>query len=161
MHAGLAREQAEGEIAGDGEGDRLDAGLIAVLDFVNLGFEALALRPAQVHAHQHLGPVLRFGASRTGMHSDDRVQRIGFAGEHGLGFELLGEVDQRRDFSLEVGLDRLAFLGEFEVGLDVVLPAGEFGVVGQQRFQALALAHQGLRFCAVGPDRGVGNLLFN
>ena len=36
MHAGFAAEQAEGEVAGDGEGRGLDAGLVAILDLVDL-----------------------------------------------------------------------------------------------------------------------------
>ena len=59
MDAGFAAEQTEGEVAGDGEGGGLDAGLVAVLDFVDLDLEVLALAPADVHAHEHLGPVLR------------------------------------------------------------------------------------------------------
>ena len=58
MDPGFSGEEAEGEVAADGEGGGLDAGLVAVLDFVDLDFEVLALAPADVHAHEHLGPVL-------------------------------------------------------------------------------------------------------
>jgi hypothetical protein len=37
MDAGFAGEEAEGEVAGDGEGGGLDAGLVAILNFVDLG----------------------------------------------------------------------------------------------------------------------------
>ncbi len=48
-----------------------------------------------------------------------------------------------------------------EVGLDIVRSTGKFRVVGQQGFEALALAHQRLRTCGVGPNGGVGGLLFD
>jgi hypothetical protein len=115
--------------------------------------EALALGPADVHAHQHLGPVLGLGAAGAGVHGDDGVERVGLAGEHGLGFELFGELDERGDLAFEVGLGGFAFAGEFEVGLDVVGAAGEFGVVGEEGFEALALAHERLRRARRRPRR--------
>ena len=139
------REQTEGEVAGDGEGGGLDAGFVAVLDFVDLDLEVLALAPADVHAHEHLGPVLGLGAACAGMDDDDGVERIGLLGEHGLGFELVGEFDQGWDLAGQVGFGVFALLGEFEVGFDVVGAAGEFGVVGEEGLEAFALAHQRLR----------------
>jgi hypothetical protein len=47
------------------------------------------LAPAQVHAQQHFGPVLRLGAARAGLDVDERVRRIHLAREHALEFELL------------------------------------------------------------------------
>ena len=85
------------------------------------------------------------GAAGAGVDDDDGVERVGFAGEHGFGFELFGEVDEGWDLADEVGLGVLAFAGEFEVGFDVVGAAGEFGVVGEEGFEALAFAHEGLR----------------
>ena len=41
----------------------------------DLGLEARALRPAQVHAHEHLRPVLRLGAAGAGMDGEDRGLR--------------------------------------------------------------------------------------
>ena len=103
----------------------------------------------------------RLGAAGAGVDGDDGVERVGLAGEHGLGFELLGEVDERGDLAREVGLGVFAFAGEFEVGFDVVGAAGEFGVVGEEGFEALAFAHQRLRARGVGPDGGVGDFFFD
>jgi len=44
VHAGFAAEETEGELTRDGEGCGLDTGLVAVLDLVDLDFEALALQ---------------------------------------------------------------------------------------------------------------------
>src|SRR3546814_11025602 len=42
------------------------------------------LAPAQVHAQQHLGPVLRLGTAGPGLDVDEGVGRIHLAGEHAL-----------------------------------------------------------------------------
>ena len=65
------------------------------------------------------------------------------------------------DLAGEVGLGVFAFAGEFEVGFDVVGAAGEFGVVGEEGFEAFALAHEGLGTRGVGPDGGVGYFFFD
>ena len=44
--------------------------------FQHLDLEALALAVAQVHAQQHRGPVLRFGAAGTGLDVDEAVVRV-------------------------------------------------------------------------------------
>jgi hypothetical protein len=46
------------------------------------------LAPAQVHAQQHLGPVLRLGAAGAGLDVDERIRAVHLAGEHALEFEL-------------------------------------------------------------------------
>ena len=72
------------------------------------------------------------------------LSAIGFAGEHGAGFELFGKGGEGFDVALEVGEDVFAFVGEFEVGIDVAGAADEFFVVGDERFEALAVAHERL-----------------
>ncbi len=48
--------------------------------------EALALRPADVHPQQHLGPVLRFGAAGAGMDGQHGVAAVVGALQHRLQF---------------------------------------------------------------------------
>ena len=64
VHAGLAAQVAVGVLAGHLDGRRLDPGLFAGQQVDDLGLEPRALTPAQVHAHEHLRPVLRLGAAR-------------------------------------------------------------------------------------------------
>ncbi len=109
---------------------------------------------------QHLGPVLAFGAARAGMHGDDGVQRVGFAGEHGAGFELLGESGQSLDVAFQIGEHVFALAGQLEVGFDVAGAAHQFLVVGDQRFQALAVAHQRLAGGGIVPEGRIGKLGF-
>jgi hypothetical protein len=49
------------------------------------GLEAAPLAPAQVHAQQHLRPVLRLGAAGAGLDVDEAVAAIHLAGEHARG----------------------------------------------------------------------------
>jgi hypothetical protein len=55
------------------------------------------LAPAQIHAQQHLGPVLRLGAAGAGLDVDECVRRIHLAREHALEFEFLDFRGQRLD----------------------------------------------------------------
>ncbi len=156
MDAAFAGKLAEGVLADDREGGGLDAGLFAVLVVVHLGFEALLLGPAQIHAHQHLGPVLALGAARAGMHGDDGVERVGFAGKHGAGFELFIKCGQRLDVALEIGEHIFALARQLEVGVDVARAAHQLLVVGHKILKALAVAHDGLAGGGVVPEGRIG-----
>ena len=134
--------------------------LVAILVVVHLGLEALPLGPAEIHAEKHLGPVLALGAAGAGMHGDDGVERVGFAVEHGAGFELFSECGEGLDVALEIGKNVFAFAGEFEVGFDVAGAAHEFLIVGDHRFEALAVAHDGLAGGGVVPQSRIGELGF-
>ena len=79
----LPPQVAVGVLAGDHNGGGLDAGLVAVLIVQRLPLEALALRPAGVHAEEHAGPVLRLGTAGTGMDGEHAVQVVVLAGEQG------------------------------------------------------------------------------
>ena len=58
MHPGLGREVAVGVLAGDQHGRALDARLLARLHVRDVLLVAAPVAPAQVHAQQHLRPVL-------------------------------------------------------------------------------------------------------
>ena len=64
VHAALGGQQPVHVRALHRERRGLDARLLAVLDVVDLGVEALALGPPRVHPQQHLGPVLRLRCRR-------------------------------------------------------------------------------------------------
>ena len=126
MHADFAGEQAVGVFAVDAEGRRLDARFFAGLIFVHLRGEALALSPAQIHAHEHLGPVLRLGAARAGMDGDDGVALVVGAGEQRLDLQLVDQGAQVVDLAAQVGGNVFAFVRQFEVGSDVGGAASQF-----------------------------------
>ena len=66
VHAALGAQPAVGPAAVDGDGHALEAGLLAFLLVEDLGREAMALGPAQVHPQEHLGPVGRLGPAGAG-----------------------------------------------------------------------------------------------
>jgi hypothetical protein len=59
----------------------LDAGLLAGVHVDQLDLVAARARPSAVHALQHLGPVLAFGAAGAGIDFDVGVVVVGLAGE--------------------------------------------------------------------------------
>ena len=78
-------------------------GLLARRRLLHLDVEAALLGPAQVHAQQHLGPVLGVGAARAAVHRDDRVAGVVAAAEQALLLEL-GHARARRAASCSVEL---------------------------------------------------------
>ena len=82
VHAVLAPQVAERVVARDAEARAVDPGLVALLVVDDLGLEAAALAPAQVHAQEHLRPVLRVVAARARVDADDGVRVVDGAREH-------------------------------------------------------------------------------
>ena len=157
MHADLRPQMPVGVLADERDLGTTDAGLIALLHVDHGHLVALTLAPAQIHAQQHLGPVLGIDAAGAGIDLDDGVIAVHLAREQALELALLGLGDQ----ALEVGLGG----GE---GLVVALRLGEFGepvgVLGlaleplhrlDPGGEAVALAHQLLRRLAIRPQRRV------
>ena len=87
VHAALGGEQPVGEAAVHDEGGRQESRLLPLRRLVDLDREAAALGPALVHAQQHLGPVLRVGAARAGVHLAHGVELVVLAREERLQLE--------------------------------------------------------------------------
>ena len=78
----------------------------------HLGAEAAALGPAQVHAQQHLRPVLRLGAAGARVDGEDGVAVVVLAAEHQLELELVDLPCCSASASrVDVGGDALVVLG--------------------------------------------------
>ena len=80
MHAALGAQPAVGAPAVDLDRHALEPGLLAFLLVDDLGREAVALGPAEVHPQEHLGPVGRLraagaGADRAGSRRARRTRR--------------------------------------------------------------------------------------
>ena len=160
MDTALAGQLPKGIFSDDGEGGGFDARLFAVLIVVHLGFEALLLGPAQVHAQQHLGPVLALSAAGAGVNGDDGVHRVGLAAEHRAGFEFLGKPFQGFDLLVEFNEDILAFAGQLDISFDVLGAANQRFVIGHHHFQALLIAHERFGCVGIGPERRIGQFGF-
>src|SRR5438874_11263157 len=85
VHANFASQQSEGRFAIDSECRRLDARLFTGLVIVKNRLKSLALSPTQIHTHEHLGPVLRLGPSRSWMNRYDCLACLFIAGVQSLG----------------------------------------------------------------------------
>src|SRR5665648_303129 len=136
MHAPLRLQQPVDVLALDGERGALEAGFVAFLRVVHLDLEGAALEPAQVHAQQHLGPVLRLGAAGAGMDGHDRAALVVLAAEEAqllpaleIGLEL---GDAVHEFLEELVVDGVAahlLAQQLFRGFEVAEPALELGEV--------------------------------
>ena len=156
MDARLGLEPAIGIETGDLDGDRLDAGLLArgLLDPLDL--VAVRLGPAQIHAQQHLGPVLRLGAAGAGIDLEEGVVGVGLAREHALQLQACHLLLERQELLLDLAQDRLVTLrlGELgEIG-GVGEPALERALTVDRLGEAVAFPHQALRLLGVAPEVG-------
>ena len=70
MHARFRLQPAVRVLAMHEHRRGLDAGRVAALLFQQIGLEAARIRPTQIHAHQHLGPILALGAACAGIELD-------------------------------------------------------------------------------------------
>ncbi len=82
VDAALGAQIAVGVAPTDFERGAFDARLFALGLVNDLGVVLAALGPAQVHAHQHLGPILRLGAAGAGIDVDDGVAVVVRARHH-------------------------------------------------------------------------------
>ena len=157
MHAGFGLQPAIGVVALDQHGRRLDARLFAVVDFQHLDLEASAFGPARVHAKQHRGPVLAFGAACAGVDFEIGIVAVGFARKHRLDLARLHLARHRADRRLGFVDNRLvAFLLAELDQADIVLERlGDAADTLDAVFQRLALPHQFLGFLRVVPEGGV------
>ena len=90
VHAVLAFEIAVGEITLDIDGARFYAGLVPLENVGNRGFVAMFLAVAQIHAHEHRGPVLALGAACAGVDFEHHAHVVLLATEHVAQLERLG-----------------------------------------------------------------------
>ncbi len=82
MHALLGTQIPKRVLPVDRDGHGLDTRLLALGTIQHLRFEAAFFGPAQVHALEHGGPVLRVGAARARVDRQNGVIVIVTSGEH-------------------------------------------------------------------------------
>ena len=84
VHAALGLEVGVGVAAVDGDGDALDAGLLALGLVQDLRAEPVAFGPAQVHSKEHRRPVGRLRTARPGADRQKGVALVVLAAEEQL-----------------------------------------------------------------------------
>jgi hypothetical protein len=112
------------------------------------------LAPAQVHAQQHLGPVLRFRAAGAGLDVDERVRGIHLAGEHALEFELLDFRRKTVDVVCDCRNRAFVVLAEREVEqiAGFAERIGQRADAADDAIEACALLAEFLRALGIVPD---------
>ncbi len=160
VHALLGLQESVGVLALDLDRDRLDAGLFSRLHVENRDAEAPPLRPADVHPHQHFGPVLGFGAAGAGVNGDDGVPGVVRAPQHGLEFEAVQRGADAVDLGGQLREHRLVGLGLQHLGQSPGLfHAGMDRLVGHQPgLQSLDLLNHAACPLLVGPESGISLL---
>ena len=103
VDATLGLEDPVDVLAAHGERGRLEACLLAGARLEQVGLEAAAFGPAQVHAEENLGPVLSVGPAGAGVDRDERVACVVLAREERVLLEAVELHAQRGDRGLDVG----------------------------------------------------------
>ena len=154
MYAGFGTQPAIGVVALDVNGGALDARHFTFHQLDNLGLEATALSPAQVHTQQHIGPVLGFGATGTSLDIEVGVVGVHFTGEHAAEFELFELFIKALKIGLDLGNGAfvLFFCGNIQQAFGVFQAGGEVIDGLDYQLKIRALFAQRLRPLGVVPD---------
>ena len=126
VNAGFGTQPAVGVIANDLDGDGFQTRNFTFRLFDNFGFEAARFCPTQVHARQHAGPVLRFGAARTCLNIEIAISAVVFAGEHTAEFQLRQLLFQHVEFcyGFVKGFFVVGFDGQLQQTGNIFQPLG-------------------------------------
>src|SRR5579884_3534125 len=166
MDARFAGEQAIGVLSVELNRGVLDAGFLSRRFVEDGGANAVALRPAQVHAQQNGGPVLGFRAAGAGLDGHDGAEVIVFAGKQRARFEFPDVMFSASEFAVEllpaiVAPPRLGlFLRQRDIGLNVACQRTQLFVRGNLVLGAFPLAQHSLRGFLVIPEIWFGDAGF-
>ena len=126
VDAALGAQPAVGAPPVDRDGHALEAGLLPLLLVEDLGREAVALGPAQVHPEEHLGPVGRLRSAGARADREERRALVVLAGEEQGGPLPLEVGIERRDVAFELGFELgVGHLVEQVDGGEQVVGAGQ------------------------------------
>ena len=126
VYAGLGAQPAESVRAFETHGRAFDAGNVALGNLDQLGFESLGLAPAQIHAQQHVSPVLRLGTAGARLDVEESIVFVHLSRKHASEFQLGN-----------------AFFDPVEIGFD--LGDGGLVVFADRKFEQLAGIAKALR----------------
>ena len=161
VDSGLAFEVTEGVVALDLEGGAFDAGPFAVEDVGDGHAVVVGFGIADVHAHEHFGPVLSLDTTGTGIDGEDGIEVVALALKHVFEFEGfdegLGDGYLVKDFLLGgvAAFEKLAHDGEVGTAAFDLVVGVDPGFLGLDGF------HDALGFLRVVPEvGGFGLFLF-
>ncbi len=157
VHAALRPQPSEGALARDPDGHALVAGLFTRRLVQDLGAHLAPFRPAQVHAQQHVGPVLGVGPAGPGMDADQRrVLGVGVGAQQVdlLPADVLVENPQVLP---QRGFDVAIALGDRHLGEADHIPSARLQLVPDRNLiaKALGFLREPLRPRWVLPEVGI------
>ena len=132
----------------------LDPGVVGVGDLEDVGLPPLPLAVADVHPHQHLGPVLGLGAAGPGVDLEERRELVLRLGQLEPQLPLARPRLDRRHGRVGVPLHRLAFPEELGEDLELLPLLPERLVVAQDDVGPLELLQRLLGRRRVVPEVG-------
>src|SRR6266436_8682558 len=161
MYPDLALEISVGELTRDLDGRGLDARFLAREEIHHLGLEPHSLGPPQVHAGEHLSPVLGLRSARARVNGEDGVLPVLRTREHdldGKGLEVLLKGDETL---LDAG--RLALVAglrrHFPQHTEILGFADQLLEASDRPREIGALLHERLGLAAIIPEARSGHLL--
>ena len=154
MNTVFALEVAVGELALNLERARLYACIVAFEQVAHHTLVAVRLGITHIHSHQHLCPVLCFGAACARVYLEDSVHRVFLATQHVLQFQFFDSSD-----GLGVECVHLLFGDEFllvelEGRVQFVAERLDFGIALYPLLQSLYEFHLCLGTLLVVPKTG-------
>src|ERR1035438_8752262 len=160
VHADFGLQQAVRVFAVDLNRGGFYTGAFAFQPIGNYSLEAVPLSPAQIHAQQHLGPILALGAARAGMDDQNGIFRVVPAGQQHAGFENLQTLGELLQLALQFARHVFAFARQFEQRVQIGSYSGNFRLFGESLLQPLTILHNLLGLFGLIPEVGIGDLLF-
>ena len=155
VDAGFALEVAEGVVAFNLHGDALDASPFAV-EAVGDGYAVVVgFGIADVHAHEHLSPVLCFNTTGTGIDGEDGIEAVALSLEHVLEFQGFDEGEGDVDLLDDLLFGGIAAVEELAQDLKVAAAAVDFVESVDPSFLGLDGFHDFLSLFGVAPEVGV------
>ena len=137
----------------------LDPRLLAGLQVGDVALVPPSVTPPQVHAQQHLGPVLAVRAAGAGVDREDGVGTIMLTAEHLLKFGTLDGLPKGRETEAKVTVDALPRVAPLEEDPDVILLRSQERQDLEIPFDPLAAALHLLGARLVLPEGGRGHPL--
>ena len=114
VDSGFCGQQSVGVFAFDSECHTLQSGFLTWLILEHFSFESTLLGPLEIHAQEHLGPVLRFGTTRARVNGANSIAAIIFAAEQHFRLGLAQVVFEPREQRLQFLERTLVFFGKLK-----------------------------------------------
>ena len=140
MDSGFLAKVPKGVIAIDPNGDALNPGFFPRHGIEDLCLIALAFGIPQVHAEEHLRPILRLGSPRSRMDGEQGAAAVVLLEEQTLQLGLFKALGQRGQGTVELCADVLSFCRQLGQDLDfflLILQPGEGGDIAFEFFSFL------------------------